>query len=81
MGIGKYLDCPNPGCNNQGWYIVSTTGCEHGCCGNYMPTGECCGNSIPVPVDIAEQVQCEFCYTEPMSKFNNQADTDRSWIS
>ena len=77
----KYLECPNEGCNNQGWYIVSAIGCDYGCCGNVLSTGECCGNAVPVPVEIQEQEQCEFCYTEPMSIFNNQTDTDQSRIS
>jgi len=71
-----YLDCPN--CPNKGWYAVSTAGCEAGCCGNTLPNGECCGNAVPIPVEVQEQVQCEFCHMEPMSKFNNQADTDQS---
>jgi hypothetical protein len=49
------LECPSSSnCCNGG------TLSEHGCNG----TEEDCENTCPVPV------QCEFCYTEPRSKFN-----------
>jgi len=48
--------CPNPNCNDQGCYY------EMSWCG-YDEQG----------FDIFEpiQVQCEFCYTEPLSVFNH----------
>jgi len=30
-----------------------------GCCGNGLPSGECCGNAIEVPEQIEEH--CEYC--------------------
>ena len=47
--------CPNPNCNNQGWYPeMQFQGYdEHG-----------------YPIYEPAQVQCEFCYTEPLSVFN-----------
>lgn len=60
-------DCPD--CDNSGCIIIETTGVDHGCCGNVLPTGECCGNSVPVPVAQQEQVQCHWCYNEPFSVF------------
>ena len=55
------LDCPNKNnCNNEG------TLSEHGCDG----TEEDCMRTCPVPV------QCEFCWTEPKSKFNLKLKLD-----
>ena len=66
-------DCPN--CDNSGSITVTVTGIGHGCCGDVLPNGECCGNAIPVAVAEQGQEQCQFCYEEPYSVFNltNQA--------
>lgn len=52
----RAAECPDPECC-KGVICVATT--EHGCCEEALPTGECCGNSVPVQgVDIS---QCQFC--------------------
>lgn len=56
----KVEECPY--CDGSGMQVVLGTGCEHGCCGNFLPTGECCGNAIPVEVQIEELIPCQWCY-------------------
>jgi hypothetical protein len=58
------LPCPH--CEGQGWYVGTGTGTDWECCGNYVCNqwGEaidCCGQPVPIPVPIQEQVQCEAC--------------------
>lgn len=46
-----------PECNGDGFIVVP--GIELQCCGNFMNSGECCGN--PIPKEVPEQVQCYTC--------------------
>lgn len=59
--LGEPEDCPH--CPNQGWY------------GDYesQPVYDSDENGYPILVDVIPvpvQVQCEFCWTNPRSKFN-----------
>jgi len=55
----KMASCPN--CDGTGGIIRTSIGTEAGCCGEFLPTGECCGNAIPVPVPVEEYEQCQWC--------------------
>lgn len=55
----KSMPCPQ--CDGSGVVEVESTGTEAGCCGSPHPNGECCGNAVPVPVQMLEQEQCQFC--------------------
>jgi len=60
VGLLEVANCPN--CGGVGYTVVEGIGCEAGCCGNFNRDGSCCGNAIPVPVQIQEQEQCQWCY-------------------
>ena len=45
------IDCPD--CDGRGCYEIVVAGC----CGNALPTGECCGVAVPFP----DQVACGTC--------------------
>ena len=34
---------------------------EAGCCGQFLRTGECCGNPFPVPVERWLPITCPHC--------------------
>jgi protein gp37 len=58
--LGSLYDerkCPT--CDGYGWTIetTSTTEVEAACCGKPTRWGECCGEPIPVPVDVPDQQQ------------------------
>lgn len=44
-------------CDGYGFYTGS--GSVHGCCGNYLASGECCGNTVETQAQV--QQQCEAC--------------------
>lgn len=48
---------PGPWENSDGilWVSEVEYGMEAVCCGNFLRSGECCGNAVPVPTE--EQVQ------------------------
>lgn len=67
--VEKYgLDCPN--CNNVGYYGKSVSRYEYD--DNGLPTS-CYEDIEPVP--------CEFCYTEPRSKFNLENELKEKFVS
>ncbi len=68
IDIAGGIKCPN--CDDSGGVVVEYTRAEAGCCGQLLPTGECCGNAIPIPVATQELQQCQFCYECPDSIFN-----------
>ena len=54
-------DCPY--CQNQGWYVDYQSRAVY----------DADENGYPILVDVVPepvQVQCEFCWTNPLSKFN-----------
>lgn len=59
IALLKVAKCPN--CDGSGGIVHVVIGTEVGCCGNLLPTGECCGNAVPVPVPIEEYEQCQWC--------------------
>jgi len=59
ISLLRVANCPN--CDGSGGIVIESVGIEAGCCGNVMSTGECCGNAIPVPVQIQELEQCQWC--------------------
>jgi hypothetical protein len=67
----KLVKCPI--CDGSGVIIVGTYSIEAGCCGNTLPTGECCGNSIAVQVPTQVLEQCQWCAEreELVSKYDS----------
>lgn len=59
INLLKVAQCPT--CDGSGTYTFSITEITHGCCGQPLPNGECCGNAIPVEIPSEELVQCEWC--------------------
>lgn len=74
--MSEFKECPNPSCGNRGYIIEHKCNWVPSCCGNPLPTGECCGNGVMEPEEYPEQIQCEFCYTDPDSIFNNEEQQD-----
>lgn len=50
--------CPDPNCDGRGTTFTVQT--VHGCCGSPLPTGECCGNAVPVVEQVPQQ--CQWCF-------------------
>lgn len=50
-----------PTCDGSGGIIVMRESIEAGCCNHPLPSGECCGNPVPVPVPVEDYEQCQFC--------------------
>ena len=48
-------------CGGLGYVEWEETGVEAGCCGHFLPTGECCGNAVPVAVQLQAQGVCPKC--------------------
>ncbi len=68
--MNKGEDCPNNGCNNQGYMVVQTS--ERRYVTRDMAS-DACDLSLEGQLysdDEFEQEQCEFCYRNPNSKFN-----------
>ncbi len=63
-------ECPNNGCNNQGYIVVQTN--ERQYITRDMAS-DACDMSLEgqeIGEDEFEQEQCEFCYRNKKSKFN-----------
>jgi len=56
INLLRIATCPN--CDGSGGVSMETV--EHGCCGDILDNGECCGNSIPV--QGVERLPCQWCY-------------------
>lgn len=61
-GLLKVARCPDPNCDNKGCTIEHVKATEHACCGQFTETGECCGNSFPVPVEDIGPAPCQWCH-------------------
>ena len=57
----EWENCPC--CPNRGWYEVMGTGIGYG-------GSDENGDPIPIPIEEPQQEQCEFCYTNEKSVFN-----------
>lgn len=54
--------CPDPNCDNKGTTIKTVARTTIGCCGNFLPSGECCGNGVPEPEEDIEPSPCQWCH-------------------
>jgi len=63
----KWEHCPN--CPDQGWYEITVTGYGHACGGD----PQLCETMCPIPVPELAQEQCQFCYENEKSVFNQMS--------
>lgn len=70
----KIANCPN--CDGSGAVSVESWDWGHGCCGDILANGECCGNAIPIQVDSQEIEQCQWCAEreELLSKYYEELE-------
>lgn len=48
-------------CGGSGQIEVEYTVADQGCCGNFLPTGECCQTPVAVPMQVIEPAPCPTC--------------------
>ena len=60
-------------CDGAGYHLIPTTG--YGCCGNYLSSGECCGNAVQVDTGPERQpcADCNGTGKESLAKTNGKA--------
>ena len=68
--IGEVQSCPNPDCGDKGWYVGETTTREYVTRDMALDAGDKTLEGSVYREAEQEQVQCEFCYTNSLSKFN-----------
>ncbi len=68
--LSEVQSCPNPDCGDKGWYVGETTKREYVTRDMALDAGDKTLEGIVYREAQQEQVQCEFCYTNSLSKFN-----------
>lgn len=51
-----------PDCDGSGVVVHSVTRPYPECCGNFLDSGECCGEPVAVPVEEGEPGPCQWCH-------------------
>lgn len=64
--------CPDASCDNNGTTVHETVSTTIGCCGIYLPDGQCCGNGVPEAVQDIEPAPCQWCHerTKALAAFD-----------